>query len=264
MDFVKKHYEKIILIAVLLAVVGFLVFLPIMIAADQDDLDRMRNEVVTPKVIPLPELDLARQENISKRLQSPTNFDFSTKNKLFNPLDWKKDANGVMFPIKNGNEIGPRAAVVTKISPLYLVVTLDSVETNAAQPRYVISFEHQAAPTSPLRGKQRRYVSMDDKKKDLFTLVSVKGDPLNPDELDLKLADTGVTVPVLKDKPFERVDAYAADLKYDPEKKNFAERRAGSVISFNGEDYIIVAIDANAVILSSQSNQKKYTLPYAP
>ena len=32
MDFVKKHYEKIILSAVLLGVVGFLVFLPFVIS----------------------------------------------------------------------------------------------------------------------------------------------------------------------------------------------------------------------------------------
>ena len=36
MDFVKKHYEKILLGVVLLGLVGALVFLPFMIFSDQD------------------------------------------------------------------------------------------------------------------------------------------------------------------------------------------------------------------------------------
>ena len=38
MDFVKKHYEKIILGAVLLGLVGALVFLPVLISGDQQKL----------------------------------------------------------------------------------------------------------------------------------------------------------------------------------------------------------------------------------
>jgi hypothetical protein len=263
MDFLKKHYEKIILVVVLLGVVGFLVFLPIIISQDQKEMDDMRGKVIPRTVIQLPPLDLSPQQSILERLQARPDFDFSTRNKLFNPIVWKRDANGVLFPIKNGNEIGAGAAVVTKILPLYLVVTLEQVDTNAASPRYVIGLEHQAAATLAMRHKQTRYAALGEK-KDLFTLVSIKGDPLNPDEVSLKLADTGETAVVSKDKPFQRVDAYAADLRYDPEKKNFAGRRAGATVSFNGEDYIIVAIHADEVILSSQSNQKNTTLHYAP
>jgi hypothetical protein len=264
MDFLKKNYEKVILVAVLVGVVGFLLFLPIVISRDQQEMKDNRDKVIVKNPKPLPVLDMTRQDAVLQRLQSPANFDFTTKNKLFNPLEWKKDPKGQMFPIKNGNEIGLGAVVVSKITPLYLVVSLVSVTTNAAEPRYVIGLEHQAAPTLAARKMQTRFTAMDDQKKDVFTLVSVKGDPLNPDELVLKLTDTGETATLSKDKPFQRVDAYAADLKYDPEKKNFPNRRALSTISFNGEDYIIVAIGANDVILSSQSNQKKTTLRYTP
>jgi hypothetical protein len=84
--------------------------------------------------------------------------------------------------------------------------------------------------------------------------------------LVLKLTDNGDMVTVSKDKPFQRVENYAGDLKYDLEKpvKNFVGLRAGSRLSFGGEDYIVVAVDADEVILSAQSNQKKTTLPYAP
>ena len=262
MDFLKKHYEKIILVAVLLGVVGFLVFLPFVIAADKKEIDDKRTTFI-PNPKPLPELDMSRQQSVMTRLQSPANFDFSTRNKLFNPILWKRDASGALIPIKSGNEIGAAAVVITKITPLYLVVTLDLVDTNTSPPRYVIGLEHQAAATMAMRHKQTRYAAVGEK-KDLFTLNSIKGDPLNPDSVELTLADTGEKAVVTKDKPFQRVDAYTADLKYDLEKKNFPGRRVGALITFNGEDYIIVAIDAGDVILSSQANQKRTTLRYAP
>jgi hypothetical protein len=263
MDFVKKHYEKIILSAVLLGVVGFLVFLPFVISHDQEQQKAMADTITKPRVTPLPPLDLTRQKSASERLVSPANYDFSTTNRLFNPVEWKKAANGDLMKIKTGNEV-VEAAAVTKITPLYLVVTLDQVTTNLTGARYVVGLERQAAANPSQRHKQQRFVSMDDKKKDAFTLVDVKGASENPDELILKLADSGETISVTREKPFRRVEAYAADLKYDPEKKNFPGRRIGSGISFAAQDYIVVAIDADEVILSNQSNQKRTTLRYAP
>src|ERR1700709_1985346 len=100
MDFVKKHYEKIILTAVLLGVVGFLVFLPFVINHDQQELKRMADEYTTPSVKPLPPLELVRETAAFQRVQSPARFDFSTTNRVFNPLEWKKAPDGSLFPIR--------------------------------------------------------------------------------------------------------------------------------------------------------------------
>jgi hypothetical protein len=263
MDFIKKHYDKIILSAVLLGVIGFLVFLPFVISHEQDALKEMAEKNINPPVKPLPPVDMARETNASQRVQSPAGYDLSSTNKLFNPIEWVKTPDGTLIPIKTGGE--PAAAVVVaKISPLYFVVSFDSVETNGISPRYVIGIERQAAANPAMRRKTQRYVSLDDPKKDAFTLIKAKGDPVNPDELDLKLSDTGDIVAVAPGKPYQRADAYAADLRYDAEKKNFPARRQGSEISFAGGDYIVVAIDADEVILSDQSNQKKTTLRYTP
>lgn len=263
MEFVKKHYEKIILSAVLLGVVGLLVFLPFVISQDQKDQKDHAEAVISPKVTPLPPLDLTRQKNASERLVVPASLNFSTTNKLFNPVEWKKGANGDLVKIKTGNEFGGPAPLLTKITPLYLVVTLDQVTTNDLGARYGIGVEHQAAANPAMRRKQPRYASVGEK-NDAFTLVAVKGAPENPSELILKLTDSGETVSLAKEKPFRRADAYTADLKYDLEKKNFIGRRIGAAISFGGQDYIVVAIDADEVILSNQLNQKHTTLRYAP
>lgn len=263
MDFVKKHYEKIILSVVLLGLVGALVFLPFMIASDKHAQEEAGNIVLSPKVAPLPEIDVTGQSNILARLHSPNGLDLSTTNRVFNPLEWQRGADNNLIKLKTGNEVGLGALVVTKITPLYLALTFDGVQTNELSTVYIIGVEKQAAPTPALRRKQQRYAAVNEK-KDAFTLVKAEGAPENPSQLVLKLADTGEMVTVTRQKPYQRADAYAVDLRYDPEKKNFTGRREGASVSFGGEDYIIVAIHQNEVILLAQSNQKKTTKKYAP
>jgi hypothetical protein len=269
MDFVKKHYEKILLTVVLLGLVGALVFLPFLIAGDQQKVRDMTVVVLNPKVVPLPALDLTRQTNVMGRLQSPYVVDFSTTNKLFNPLQWQRRRDGMLVPVKSGT-IGPEAVVVTKTTPLYLILTLDSIETNSIATnelaaRYVISVERQAAAVPGQRGKRQHYASLGEK-IDAFKILEVKGSLENPAQLQLilQLADTGERVTLSKDKPFRRVDGCSADLKYDPEGKKWQQQRVGAVLKFADDDYIIVAINQDMVILSARSNQKKTTLTYSP
>jgi hypothetical protein len=251
MDFIKKHYEKIVLSVVLLGLVGALVFLPVLISNDRQRLDDIKAGIIGGRPKALPALDMSRQDGVLGRLQSPYALDFSTTNKLFNPVEWKKDYSGNMIKLVTGHEVGVGAVVVTNISPLYLVLTLDAVQTNELGAIYLFSVERKAAPTQMLRRKHPHYASKGEKNED-FMLTGVKGDPDNPDELLVKLADSGAAVPVSKGKPFQRVDAYMADLKYGPGNKSYQNQRVGSIVSFDGDAYLIVAIDQNEVILSAQ------------
>jgi hypothetical protein len=220
----------------------------------------------------LADLDLSRQTNVMDRLQSPYDLDFSTANKLFNPVMWVKNKDGTLMKITTGHQIGPGAAVVAKITPLYFTIALDSVITNEPQARYVFSIEDQTAPIPAQRHKRPHYASkgetVSDKmvggKNEGFTLKDVKGPPENPNQLLLLPAGAQATVIVSKGNPFRRVDAYSADLKYDPEKFSVTGLRIGDHLSFAGDDYNVIAIDQSEVILLAQSNQKKYTLPYTP
>jgi hypothetical protein len=266
MDFVKKHYEKILLAVVLLGLVGALVFLPFLIAQDQDEQRKIREGVLSPSVKPLAALDLSRQTNVTGRLQSPYILDFSTSNKLFNPLPWQRTPQGLV-PAKL---VGPDAAVVTKTTPLYLILSLDSIETNslttnAQTARFVISVERQAAATPGQRVKRQHYASVGEK-VDLFRILEVKGslEDLAQLQLVLQLMDIPGRVTISKDKPFRRVDGYAADLKYELEGKKWQGQRVGQVLRFAGDDYIIVAISPDSVIIKAKSNDKKTTRPYSP
>jgi len=265
MEFIKRNYEKIILGAVLLGLVGVLAFMPVVIISDQQRMRDLRTTVIPPHVQPLPPLDLSRQDAVLDRLKSPYDLDFSTTNKLFNPMQWQKNVkDGTLRKITTGHEVVD-AVVITKITPLYYIISLDSVATNAlgTPPRYTFNVEHQAAALPAQRHSQHQYASVKEKVRD-FTFIGIKGPPENPDALTLKLADTGAEVTLSKDKPFQRVDGYTTDLKYDPDRLNVAGQRVGANLKFGGDDYIIIAIDQNEVVLLAQSNQKKYTLRYAP
>jgi len=268
MEFLKKNYEKIILSVVLLGLVGVLAFMPFVIIQDQNRMHDVET-VVIPKGGELPPLDTSRQQAVMEQLKSPNQLDLSTTNKLFNPVKWVKNKDGT---IGKAAGLGPNAAVVTKITPLYFSISLDSATTNELGARYTFSIEDQTAASPGQRMARHRYGSkgetVTDKtvggKDEGFKLVDVKGPPDNPDQLLLRLADTQTNVVVLKGKPFRRLDAYSADLKYDPEKYSRTGQRVGDHLSFGGDDYNIIAIDKNSVVLLAQSNQKHYTLTYTP
>src|SRR5208282_5865642 len=96
--------------------------------------------IISGHVVALTNLDLTRQSNDIERLQSPYQLDFETTNRLFNPVEWVRTADGRLI---RATGTSPQAAVVAKITPLYLALSLDSVETNEFGARYVVSVERQ-------------------------------------------------------------------------------------------------------------------------
>ena len=262
MDFLKKHYEKILLGLVLAGLVGALVFMPFYISSDNAARAALTDTIIHSPVKELADLDLTPEVNVATRLQSAYNLDLETTNRVFNPMEWQKNQDGNIVPV--ATHVGPRMAIVTGITPLYLIITLDSVTTNELGARYAIGVEKQGDKVLAKRRKQQRYVSVGDKANDTFALVSIKGAPENPDEVLIKLVDSGEQISFSREKPFRRVDAYAADFRYDPEKKVFRARRAGDKVSFNGTDFIVDDVNENELILQDQSNQKKTSLPFTP
>ena len=254
MDFIKKHYEKVLLGLMLAGLIGVLVFMIIYINGDKAEMQtKSVSYTDSPNVKQLTNLDMAVLDSAVLRVKSPYKLDLETTNKLLNPLEWQKAADGSL--ISAVKKTGLQVAVVTNITPLFLVISNAASTTNELGARYNLSVERQAAATAVKRHPTSHYVSVGDKANETFALLAVKGAPENPDELVLKLTDTGDTVSVLRDKPYRRVDGYAADFRYDPEKKMFRGRRIGDKLSFGGVNYIVVQVNPNELILSDQSNQ---------
>lgn len=262
MDFLKKHYEKVLLGVVLVGLSVAVALLPFFISSEKDKLDQMKSAVLHPKVKPLTNLDMTLPDEALKRLASPAVIDFGPPNRLFNPMPWQKAADGHLILRES---VGPQRIVVTNITPLYLELTLDSVNMSDSGPKYVIGVEKQAAPLPSHRTKRQSLCSMNPPtKNDTFTMLEVKGKPDDPSQIVVELNDTGEKAVITKDHPFRRIDGYMADLYYDLEKKPWLHRRVNAPLSFNGEDYNIVAINQNEVVLSAKLNGKKWTIKAAP
>jgi hypothetical protein len=261
MDFIKKHYEKVLLGVVLLLATGAVAALPFLISSEKATLEEQRTTILKRPVKPLTNLDLTISETVVKNLGTPLGADFSLPHNVLNPVQWQKGNDNRLIKLAKGNEIGPEAAVVTKTTPLYLILSLDSVgpSTTGSPSGYLIGIEKQASTAANARRKRQTFAAKDAKKDD-FTLREVKGPPENPTELIVELGDTGDRVSLSKEKPYKRVDGYLADVRYDPEKKNYANRRVDDQLVIAGETYKIVAITQNEVVVSHTLTGKKFTI----
>jgi hypothetical protein len=259
MDFLKKHYEKLLLGIVLLLLVVATAALPMIKSSEEQAIQETANKLIEHKVKPLTNLDLSIPENTLKRVATPAMIDLTTTNRLFNPMAWQRAADGRLIRY---DHLGPKAVQIVKTTPLDLILTLDSVTVSDTGARYVIGVQREAAANPSQRTKKQTYCSIGTK-NDTFVLRTVGGPPDNPTNAVLELNDTNEKAEISKEKPFRRTDGYKVDLKYPPESKTWSDRRVGSTISFAGEDYTIVDIKPSEVVLSAKSNQKKWTIKNA-
>jgi len=262
MDFLKKHYEKVLLGVVLLGLAVAVAFLPLKIAGEKQTLEEMRTKLIHPDVKPLTNLDLSLADNALKRMAAPAAVDFSAPNRLFNPMMWQKTPEGRLTKADAVN-VGPNAVAITRQIPLYLKLTLDEVTATDSGLRCKIGVENEAA-LNPRDRKKQRYCRLGDK-NETFVVRDVKAAPNNPTNatVALELNDGGQRVELSKDQPFRRVEGYTVDLKYGPENKVWTARRVGALLAFSGEEYNIVAITEDEVVLSAKSNLKKWTIKHS-
>ena len=255
MELLKKHYEKILLGVVLLGLAVAVGFLLIKITSERQKIEELANSLVNRPVKALAPLDLALPENSLKRLATPATLDFSSTNRIFNPMPWQqtRDNPPQLVP---ATKMGPNRATVTNITPLYLIVTLDTVNVQSdGAARYLFGVEKQAAPSGK-RAKRQVGAGVGEK-NDTFQLLSVNGPRENPTNLVFILLDTMETNNVSKEQPFRRIDGYKTSIRYDPERKSWNDQRVGSPpLRFNDEEYKIVAISSNEVILQSPNGKK--------
>jgi len=266
MDFLKKHYEKVLLGVVLAGLAVGAALLPWMISAERNSLKEMADAIINRPVKELqpPTNLLARAADVLQRAAAPAVLDFSSENNLFNPVQWQKLPDGRM--VKGANRSELEALTVTKMTPLYTILTLETVITNDAGARYMIGVAREAAPRPGDRVKRTAGAAFNEKKeKENFIIREVKGAAAAPTELVLELLDSSVRGTVAKGKPFKHVDGFMADLKYSnpPENRSWPNQRVGSRLRIGAEDYIVVAISTNEVVLSAPSGKKTSRL-YKP
>jgi hypothetical protein len=261
MDFIKRHYEKVLLGAVLLGLAVFAAFLPIKIAREREEMRDKREKILSRRVEGLKAVDASRLEEAYHRLEAPVKPNFSSPHNLFNPMPWQKRPDGTLIKISTGGEIGPAALGLVKANPLYTVITYESA--GADETTYLIGVERQAEVNPALRRKKSSYAKSN-VKGEMFTLREATGTP-EKREVALEMNDTGERVTISLAQPYRRVAGYTADLKYDPEKRTWLGRRVGDKLVFAGDEFTVASINLVAtnqyeVVLSARSTGKKTTI----
>lgn len=260
MQFIKKHYEKIILGVVLLGLTVALAALPFKIAGERQELQDNRDKVVNVSPKELEALKLERHNAALLRAQSPFTLLFSSEHNLFNPVRWQKSAtDGRMFREQNVDLLA--GLVVTKINPLYLTVTFDSTNTSG----YLVKLRRETK-TARNENEVSGFLTLEKpnlQNRNLLMLREVKGGDTQPLQLGLELVETGEKISVAPGAPFRRVDGYTVDLK-PPEGSVRSNLREGGAIRFGGEEYTIRSIKEVApteyeIVLSARSTEKKST-----
>ncbi|HUD84353.1 MAG TPA: hypothetical protein VMQ67_12650 [Candidatus Saccharimonadales bacterium] len=241
MEFLKRHYEKIVLCLVLLGLAAAAVWMRMAIERVHGSLAPTTEP--RRKAGTLAPMDLSTDQVTLSQVTNPPAITLSGDHNLFNPVTWKRKSDGTFLKIVR---TGPDALVVTNITRLYTVINYDHASGNGSGV-YVIAIQQHSDPQHPSH-KFDEYAKKDQKMRSgLYILRDIKGDADDPSELDLELPETGDTVAVTKDKPYEWVDSNIADLRYEPESRTIPKVHVNDFITLDGEQYKVVEITTNAV-----------------
>lgn len=250
----RLHYEKILLSFVLL---GLGVGVWYVYEASEEEQRKLKNfpDTIERKgTAGVTAINLARQQALLEMAKSPPALSFSLPHNLLNPVLWQQSASGAMTPVRTGSEIGPNALVIANVTPLNYLIAFDRV----AGTGYYINITNEFAPLQRDR-RVPQFVSLNNTNSKVFILREIKGPPENPTEFILELKETNQRVSITKEKPYVRIEGYQVDLKYPPESnKPFPNLRVGSSLRLAGEEYNIVAINENEVVLWARLNEKKF------
>jgi hypothetical protein len=266
MEFLKKHYEKLILSVVLLGLAAVAATLPMKVNEEKQKEEDRKNSLIGAKVEPLKPVDLTTNQAVLAKVKTPIRFDIAGKHNLFNPVPWVEKQGGELQKLPGGGAAGMAALEVTAVTPLQMIVSFDEViPTTGAngtnEYKYNITVIREGATSSP---KQSRAMNKGMTAGGVGTLKDVQGPPEAPTALVLTLPDrTDITIS--KEKPFTRIIGYAADLYNGITQPPYARKAAkvGDTIAFGTDAYLITLIDTNGVVLRDKKTQKQFTKPVA-
>lgn len=257
MDFLKTHYEKFILGAILLGLAIAAAALPMAVGGLRERLQSYDSAPATKA--PYQPINLSTQEMAVARLKAPPKVKIVGENLTFNPVLWVTLPNGQLRKITPG-ERGPDALKIVRRTEVPF--SIEFMRVAATSYHFVITTNISADGKFQ---KADRYVSnkIGDKPPGAFFILrKINGQPEDPDSFALELVDSKQMVTVGKGLPFRRVQEYSVDLRYEPENKTFRDQREGGILLFENDAYKILAINASFIRFQSLLTGRQTTLPF--
>lgn len=281
MEFLKNHYEKVILSLVLLLMAAGAVMLVMEAGSVEEQLKTFRDTVVVADGQRPPPPDPAAYRGALSNAQ-PRLIDLTRGHKVFNPELWYVDTNGNLII---GTNVGVSKLFVTEIRPLRLKLEL-VISGSADRPTPLARMTREFMPLVAQQRPINRSITLnatnylDDarpparKFNGYFIPRAITGPPDNP-TIEIDYHDPGKEVEKIKltkANPFETIVDYGAKLLYSveniqfpsPARKDVLYERKDSPLVFAGDTNIIVEITATNVVVKAVSNDKPTTIPLTP
>ncbi len=251
MKFLTKHYEKLVLGAVLLIVAIGSLLMAFHVQEVRQALDEQLEKKVSGKKKPLKPIDLAVGSAALTRLGKTDSIELSGSHNTFNPVTWMKDKTGNMNPVTDSS--GAVGLVYVKATPLPLEINYVGPVGADGQFRY--QFEVTKAYDKQPSKRRMTTVSLNvGSKNDLFLLRDIKGPKDTAPEVVIALIDGDEIINLSTNKPYSKTMAWAADLDYRWDKKSFTGKRTGDSLNLGNVTYKIVAIDKDEVVVSAPNS----------
>ena len=209
MDFLKKHYEKLVLSVVLLAVAVAAFLLTVEVGNVKQTLAEQLEQKIIRKGAPLPPLNLTTNEAVAAKASGSVKVVLDGEHNTFNPGAWEKTGDGLR---RKSGKAGLAGLTIARVIPLNLVISFTGVAGTEEAPRYQMSI---AREFEKLPAKRRPTItSLNAGAKDsLLQIVDVKGPKMDPTEILCELVETRERFVLTKEKSFRKTYAYAADLR---------------------------------------------------
>jgi hypothetical protein len=252
MEYVKKHYEKVALVAVLLGVAGLAFWLASQVESVKADLDEKLRVQTAIKQNSLPPADLTNATVAMSKVTPAFELELSGEHRTFNPGTWMK-VGGVLKPVGAKGHL----LSLVRISPLNLSITFTGVAGAAEPIRYQFLVERvfekvpakrRPITTSVVEGAKTEGTN------GTFLLREVKPPKDAPAEVVIELLGERHTL--IKDKMFSKVMGYSADLKSEVTTREFARKRQDETVNNNGANHKIISITPDEVILEAPNKTR--------
>lgn len=265
-DTCRKHYEKLILVFVLLLLAGVVFYLAKASEDETKKLEEMKKELKSRSVKGVPPVDLSHLDEGVRQMTNPPALNYSGPHNLLNPVKWQRDrAGGELTKVKTGKEAGLGNLQIVRIRPLNLSVGFGRASTSTQNDQTtVIGYQLYITNELTLVGNRPRtipvFAAAGETNKPLI-LVEVKGPPEAPTEMSVLLKDYGnERVTIAPGRPHLRPIGFDAELKYPFGNKSYSNVRVGQTLEIDGEPYKIVDITQTKVVLFDDSNGKRYNI----
>jgi hypothetical protein len=160
---------------------------------------------------------------------------------------------------------------IVSIRPLIYSAVFNKVAMSGSGDQAVVNGYHmvvtnELAPPRRMRASdpwlvQNIYLVLNDTNRPSLILREARGPADKPDELVVELKDfDNERVTLTPEKPYSRTVGYEADLKYPLTGKLYPRLRKDYPIDIEGEPYKVVDITSTKVVLSDDSNGKRFTI----